>query len=88
MVERLAGKAVEPLEPRGHGARVGEHLSRLAESQDVHGGDRLARAAVLRGGGEVAVGGAELVVGLPVLVDEPDDLVGDAARRSSETASR
>ena len=76
MVERLTRETVESRETRRHGARVGEDLARLPESPRVDLGNRFAGAPVFLGGGEVAVRGSELVVGLAVLVDEPDDLVG------------
>ena len=75
MVEGLTRDPVEPLQARGDVARIGEHAPGLRQSDPVDLLDRLARASVLRGRGEVAVGSPELVVGLAVLVNEPDDLV-------------
>ena len=80
-----SGSARIPLkrsEPRRHRLRVGEHLARLRQADPVDLGDDFARPAVLGRRGEVAVGRPELVVGLPVLVDEPHDLVGMPDRRS------
>ena len=75
MVERLARDSVEFLQARGDRLGIGEHAAGLGQPDAVDLGDRFARAPVLSRGGEIAVRRPELVVGLAVLVDQPDDLV-------------
>jgi hypothetical protein len=75
MVERLRLDPVETHQAVGRVLRVREDLPRLSEARGVRLGDQLPPARVLGPRGEVALVGAEPVVGLPELVDEPDDLV-------------
>src|SRR5438067_8817106 len=78
MVEDLAADSVVALETRGDRAGIREDPACLEQPDPIDLCDELAGAAVLRRGGEVAERRAELVVGLAILVEQPDDLVGVA----------
>src|SRR5206468_10270852 len=69
---------------RGHGPGYGDAPPRLGEADPIDLGDRFARAPVLSRSGEIAVRRPELIVGLSVLVDQPDDLVVVAGRVARE----
>ena len=76
-IEHLGLDLVEAAQAVRHVPRDGVDGARLGEGAAVHGADHLERLGVARlRGGEVAVGGAQQVVGLAELVDQPDDLVG------------
>ena len=75
MIQGLCREAVELGQPVGGVARVGEQTPALAEHLPIETHQRLAQSDVRLGVREIAVDGAAQLVGGPVLVNEPGDLV-------------